>query len=486
MYYYYNKEIGTTKIGTEETLMENKLARAAERKAFEVIVDSMIKHIGKDPSKNMVQLINMGQKFIGNAWAPEAYDKLRDAFSKEDSKWAHFGQRLVEEVDPFVLKQAFMTLGYEAGFRGFKTTHEMSAKYDCNIPWIILMDPTSACNMHCTGCWAAEYGNRYNLTYEDLDSIITQGKELGIHAYLMTGGEPLVRKKDIIKLCEKHQDCAFHCFTNGTLIDEEFCKDMLRVGNFIPSISIEGFETENDGRRGDGHFDKVMHAMDLLKEHKLLFGTSICYTSKNYKTVTSDEFLDMIISKGVRYTWYFHYMPVGNEASTELLLTPEQREYMYHRVREIRGWEGGKEIFAIDFQNDGEFVSGCVAGGRCYCHINPIGDVEPCVFIHYSNANIHEKSLIECLQQPLFKAYRDGQPFNGNHLRPCPMLENPEILQKLVHETGAVSTDLQSPESCEHLCGKCMDYANDWQPVAEKLWAKTQEEKAKKAEQTAK
>ena len=464
----------------EETVMENKLAHAAERKAFEIIVDTMIKQMGKNPSKSMTQIINMAEKFIGNSCAPEAYDKLRAAFSSEDSKWVHFGKRLIEEVDPFVLKQAFMTLGYEAGFHGFRTCQEMSKKYDCNIPWVILMDPTSACNMHCTGCWAAEYGNKYNLTYEDLDSIITQGKELGIHAYLMTGGEPLVRKKDIIKLCEKHQDCAFHCFTNGTLIDEEFCKDMLRVGNFMPSISIEGFENENDGRRGDGHFEKVMHAMDLLKKYKLLFGTSICYTSKNYKTVTSDEFLDMIIDKGVRYTWYFHYMPVGNEASTDLLLTPEQREYMYHRVREIRGWEGGKEIFAIDFQNDGEFVSGCVAGGRCYCHINPIGDVEPCVFIHYSSANIHEKSLIECLQQPLFKAYRDGQPFNSNHLQPCPMLENPEILQKLVHETGAVSTDLQSPESCEHLCGKCVDYAKNWQPVAEKLWAKTQEEKAAK------
>ena len=460
--------------------MGNKLAHAAERKAFEIIVDTMIKQMGKNPSKSMTQIINMAEKFIGDSWAPEAYDKLRAAFSSEDSKWVHFGKRLIEEVDPFVLKQAFMTLGYEAGFHGSRTCQELSNKYDCNIPWVILMDPTSACNMHCTGCWAAEYGNKYNLTYEDLDSIITQGKELGIHAYLMTGGEPLVRKKDIIRLCEKHQDCAFHCFTNGTLIDEEFCKDMLRVGNFMPSISIEGFENENDGRRGDGHFEKVMHAMDLLKKYKLLFGTSICYTSKNYKTVTSDEFLDMIIDKGVRYTWYFHYMPVGNEASTDLLLTPEQREYMYHRVREIRGWEGGKEIFAIDFQNDGEFVSGCVAGGRCYCHINPIGDVEPCVFIHYSSANIHEKSLIECLQQPLFKAYRDGQPFNSNHLQPCPMLENPEILQKLVHETGAVSTDLQSPESCEHLCGKCVDYAKNWQPVAEKLWAKTQEEKAAK------
>jgi hypothetical protein len=151
--------------------------------------------------------------------------------------------------------------------------------------------------------------------------------------------------------------------------------------------------------------------------------------------VTSDEFLDMIIDKGVKYTWYFHYMPVGNDASTDLLLNPEQREYMYNRVREIRGYEGGKPIMAIDFQNDGEFVSGCVAGGKYYCHINPAGDVEPCVFIHYSSANIHDKSWIECLQQPLFKDYQANQPFNKNLLRPCPMLENPAILQRLVKES---------------------------------------------------
>ena len=53
-----------------------------------------------------------------------------------------------------------------------------------------------------------------------MDSIVTQGKELGIYFYLMTGGEPLVRKDDILKLAEKHNDVAFHIFTNGTLIDE--------------------------------------------------------------------------------------------------------------------------------------------------------------------------------------------------------------------------------------------------------------------------
>ena len=196
------------------------------------------------------------------------------------------------------------------------------------------------------------------------------------------------------------------------------------------------------------------------------------YTSKNYKVVTSDEFLDMIIEKGARFSWYFHYMPVGNDASTELLLDPDQREYMYHRIREIRAMKGGKPIFAFDFQNDGEYVGGCIAGGRNYCHINPNGDVEPCVFIHYSGANIKEVDLLTALKQPLFMAYRANQPFNCNHLKPCPMLENPEILQRMVHETGAHSTDLQSPESVEHLCGKCAEYAKNWDERAQKLWNK--------------
>ena len=68
-------------------------------------------------------------------------------------------------------------------------------------------------------------------------------------------------------------------------------------------------------------------------------------------------------------------------------------------------------------------------------------------------------------------AYHNGQPFNKNHLRPCPMLENPELLEKMVHETGAHSTDLQSPESVEHLCEKCKAYAADWQPTADEIWS---------------
>lgn len=266
----------------------------------------------------------------------------------------------------------------------------MQRKYGCNIPWTILLDPTSACNLHCTGCWAAEYGNKLNLSYEEIDDIIRQGKELGVYFYIYTGGEPLIRKKDLIRLCEEHSDCVFLCFTNGTLIDEAFADEMLRVGNFVPAISLEGFEEATDFRRGEGVFKKATQAMELLKKKKLLYGISACYTSANFASITSEEFFDSLIEMGAYFIWYFHYMPVGNDASPELMPTPKQRTETYHRIRHYRAT---KPLFAMDFQNDAEYVGGCIAGGRRYFHINANGDIDPCVFVHYSDSNIRKKQF---------------------------------------------------------------------------------------------
>lgn len=457
------------------------IKHAITRKTFEVTIDGAMKYINKDRETNLLKLVDMAQKIMGGSYPDYVFDNARELFSHPEEKWMQFMYKSLDELDPNIVKMHVLNLGYEAGLAGMKRVKEMREKYQCNVPWAILMDPTSACNLHCTGCWAAEYGHQMSLTFDQLDDIITQGKKLGIHFYVMTGGEPLVRKDDIVKLAEKHNDCAFHIFTNGTLIDEEFCKKVKKVGNISFALSVEGYEETNDGRRGEGVFQKVMHAMDIMKANGLLYGVSICYTSKNIEVVTSDKFLDMLIEKGCRLAWYFHYMPVGNDAALDLLPSNEQREYMYHRVREIRGMKTGKQIFAMDFQNDAEFVGGCIAGGKNYLHINPNGDVEPCVFIHYSGANIKEKSLLECLQQPLFMQYHNNMPFNDNMLRPCPMLENPERLRKMVHESGAKSTDMTSPEPVDDLCNKTTPYAERWEKKADELWKENRKAKEEKS-----
>ena len=452
------------------------LTHEAARCTFKALINSTLNHINKDREKSLLKIVDAAEFFMEGNFDEENYEKIRELIKNSDGKWMKYLNKALDELDSNIVKTAALNLGYESAFYSTKKIREMRKIHNCNIPWAILIDPTSACNLRCKGCWAAEYGYKLNLTFEEIDSIIKQGKELGVHFYLYTGGEPLVRKDDLIKLCEKHSDCEFHMFTNGTLIDDEFCKEMKRVGNLTLSISIDGSEVVNDARRGEGVYQRVMKSMDKLKLYGILFGVSICYTSQNIKSVTCDEFLDMLIDKGVRFIWYFHYMPVGNDAVTELLPSKEQREYMYNRVREIRKLDGGKPIFAIDFQNDGEYVGGCVAGGRNYLHINANGDVEPCVFIHYSSANIKEVSLLDALKQPLFKAYRENQPFNENHLRPCPMLENPQCLRKMVKETGAKSTDLISPEDIDDLCDKCKGYAEIWEGTANRLWEEKKED----------
>ena len=447
----------------------------AKQAALSVVINQALNYLEKDPEANIPKLMALVDKVVPENWYVGQRNAFRNAIA-EKGNWYQLILR-VYELDPGVRKAFFQNFILNASLKGSATQEETSKREDCNVPWAILLDPTSACNMHCTGCWAAEYGNRLNLSFEDLDSIVTQGKKLGTYMYIFTGGEPLVRKKDLIALCEKHSDCEFLSFTNGTLIDEEFCQEMLRVKNFVPAISLEGFEEANDGRRGEGVYNKVMHAMKLLKDHKLPFGISTCYTSKNVDDVSSDEYFDKIIDAGALFVWFFHYMPVGSGAAPELLPTPEQRTKMYNRIRELRGT---KAIFSLDFQNDAEYVGGCIAGGRRYLHINARGDVEPCVFIHYSNVNIHDCSLLDALKSPIFMAYHRGQPFNDNMLRPCPMLENPEILPKMVKETGAKSTDYESPEDVDTLCNRTKPYAENWTPTAEKIWTESQAGQEKK------
>ena len=248
----------------EDTKM-GSMTHAAGRAAFSTALDVTLKNLNKKPEGEIVKLIDLMQKYMDGEKIDIDYDKAKQMVLDQDGTLNKYIHRLLDEVDPYVLKMTALNLGYEAFFHGTKTIRKMREVQKCNIPWLILMDPTSACNLHCTGCWAAEYGNRLNLTFKEMDDIITQGKELGIYFYMFTGGEPLVRRDDILRLCEKHHDCAFLAYTNGTLVNEPLCQEMVKLGNLYLAISLEGFSEVNDLRRGTGVFEKVRHAMDLLK-----------------------------------------------------------------------------------------------------------------------------------------------------------------------------------------------------------------------------
>lgn len=450
-----------------------KLIYNFQKAGLRFALDRLLKYIDKDPHANIVKLSRKIEPVFNNIFPPENFKKFQEVAKDKDNVWTQFALSIINDIDRNVVKQMLLSFGIDAGLYGTKTVRKNREKYKCNIPFNILFDPTSACNLNCKGCWSAEYGHKQNLTLDEMQSIVSQGKKLGCHFYWLTGGEPLIKKKEVLQICENNKDCIFLIFTNATLVDQAFCDEMNRIGNISLALSLEGNEESNDWRRGAGAYQTTLKAMDLLKKNKCLFGVSVCYTRKNLDTVTSDEFVDFIIGKGAKYMLNFNYMPVGHGADKELIPTPEQRKELYFWNKKMRNGKTGKPIFIMDFQNDGEYVGGCIAGGRNYFHINSAGDIEPCVFIHFSDSNIRTHTLLEALQRPLFMTYYKNQPFNDNHLRPCPMLENPERLREIIRQTGAKSSDLQHQETADELCSKCDEYAEEWAPVAEQIWNNT-------------
>ncbi len=438
-----------------------------ESRIASAIVLHELGHVRKDPRKNFPRLVRRAKLLDRSGLHASSLAGVEKVLTDDENNWNRLIFSILKEVAPSFQKKFLTNLMLNAGFFSITARKRVQEREGCSVPWAILMDPTESCNLHCKGCWAADYEKAASMDLGLLDRIIREGKALGIYLYIYSGGEPLVRTQDILTLAERHSDCVFLAFSNATLVDENFAEASKRLGNIVLAISIEGFETETDMRRGEGTFQATARAMEILKNRGVPFGFSTCYHRYNTEIVGSPEYIDSMVEKGCRFGWYFTYMPLGKDARPDFIATPDQREFMYRQVRKLRN---SKPIFLMDFWNDGEFTEGCIAGGRRYIHINASGDVEPCAFIHYSNVNIRDTPLLDALKSPIFREYAARQPFNENHLRPCPLLDNPDALVDIVRASGAHSTQSPEKEDISALTDKCRDAAGSWSIRADALW----------------
>jgi len=407
----------------------------AKRQVSEAVLRQMLDFMAKDPEKNIMQLLKLG-KMLARQGNHQRQINMVENYLANNGAIRKFVTSLLRDTDPYVLKKLAYNWFVNSALLGIPKQREQSERLGFNVPHFILVDPTSACNLRCEGCWAGKYQRGPKMNFERLDRLCEEAKELGIYWIVFSGGEPLMYKR-LFELVKKHDDMAFMAYTNGTLIDEEMADRIVEVGNFTPAISMEGWKESTDRRRGEGVFDKITRAMDLLKERGAIFGVSLTATRENVQEIVSDDFIDFLVDKGVRYGWIFHYIPIGHNPNTDLMLTPEQRAYLARQTWHIRIH---RSLMLADFWNDGELTGGCIAGGRRYFHITADGTVEPCAFVHFSVENINDKSLVEVLQSPLFKAFQKRQPFCENHLRPCPLIDNPAALRDIVAESGAKPT----------------------------------------------
>ena len=134
-----------------------------QRAGVGFLLDRVLKYVDKDPKKNILKLIGLAEKFAGKTFPEKTFKGFRDAISDDNNVWNTYAMNLLKDIDRGYLKKMFLSFVLGAGLHGTRAVRANREKYKCNIPWLMLIDPTSACNMNCKGCWAAEYGHKLNL-----------------------------------------------------------------------------------------------------------------------------------------------------------------------------------------------------------------------------------------------------------------------------------------------------------------------------------
>lgn len=388
-------------------------------------------------------------------------DRLAIALALLEGTEKAFARRLLSRASIRGLVKVFVA-GNLIGNGDDKTKRLFRSAHGQSPPDFLTISPTKVCNLRCKGCYADAGPTSEKLAWSVLDRIVTDAKrEWGLREFVLSGGEPLAYRDEgqgILDLAEKHDDCFFVCYTNGTLIDESVARRMGRIGNLTPAISAEGLRERTDARRGDGVFDKVVAAMERLRAHGVMFGVSLTATRENADEVLSDEVIDFFFDRmGALHGWIFQYMPIGRSFTLDLMPTPAQRLRLWERT-----WQLVRErrLFIADFWNSGAASSGCLGAGRAggYLHVNWNGAISPCVFAPYAAANVTELfanggTLTDAWLRPFFAdirrwqrdyGFRESDECRGtcgNWLAPCPIRDHYGMFREMVERHGAQPTD---------------------------------------------
>ncbi len=267
------------------------------------------------------------------------------------------------------------------------------------------------------------------MSEEKLRSILTEAKELGISFMVIAGGEPLVRL-EILDIIKEFPEIIFLVFTNGLLIDEKLSAKLKERRNLVPVISLEGYESSTDERRGKGVYERLLNVIKKIKGKNIFWATSLTVTNSNFTSVSDEKFIRKLVDLGCKLFFFLEYSPI-REGTEDWVLSKEQRA----NITRLRNSLSSKfPALFIAVPGDEEEVGGCQSAGRGFIHISADGDVEPCPFAPYSDSNLRNTSLKEALQSNFLKAIRENRAQLSEAEGGCALWVKRDWVQSLLNE----------------------------------------------------
>ena len=145
---------------------------------------------------------------------------------------------------------------------------------------------TGKCNLNCLHCFNAKDNAPLNteLSYEQVINILDQARDIGIHAFTITGGEPLVHPRflDIVKAIYERDMYIFELNTNGLLLNQKMLDVFKEIGcHPLIKISFDGVGYHNIIRQHPKAEDLTVKALKLCIQNGFRVKAQVQVNRKN-------------------------------------------------------------------------------------------------------------------------------------------------------------------------------------------------------------
>lgn len=145
---------------------------------------------------------------------------------------------------------------------------------------------TGKCNLNCLHCFNAKDNAPLNteLSYEQIIDILDQANNIGVHAFTITGGEPLFHKRflDIIRAIYERNMYVFELNTNGLLLTQSMLDEFKRLGCFpLIKISFDGVGYHNWIRQHPKAEELTLKAIELCVKNGFRVKVQVQVNRKN-------------------------------------------------------------------------------------------------------------------------------------------------------------------------------------------------------------
>ena len=345
------------------------------------------------------------------------------------------------------------------------------------LPKWIAWEATERCNLTCIHCRCSSHMEKdlFALDTRSSFALIDNVASYCKPVFVLSGGEPLMRP-DLYEIVRYGNRKGFRmCIaTNGALLDDTHCRQMVESGVKIVSISLDGSTAavHDDFRRVPGAFESVLQAAERLNRHGIKFIVNSSFTKRNRHDIA--ETFQKAKELGAMAWYMFLIVPTGRgkEATAELIETEDYEDILhwhyerekeegdilmrptcaphYYRlvIQRNKDAERGERLKrrSLSFSTGGG--KGCIAA-QSICFVNARGDVNPCSYLPLSAGNLLESSFKEIWEESkLFRDMRDFESYGGR----CGKCEYLNVCGGCRARAYAIAGDYMGEEPfCDHV-----------------------------------